>query len=118
MKKLMIIPLLAIVMTACNSNSNPYDVDTETLDKVQKKVTESFMPKSIKENYEKENIIITHVCQAEHDLDRENVDYIFQYKTDDDEYESEVALYKDENRIGSTGQYTSVEGTCEEVNYQ
>ena len=118
MKKLMIIPFLAILMTACNSNSTPYELDTETLDKVQTKVSESFMPKSIIDNYEKENIIITHICEAEHDLDHENVDYIFQYKTDDDEYESEVALYKDENEVGTTGQYKPIEGTCEEINYQ
>lgn len=118
MKKLMIIPCLAIVMTACNSNSTPYDVDTETLNKVQTEVAESFLPKSIRDNYEKENIIITNVCEAEHDMGYENVDYIFQYKTDDDEHESEVAIYKDENRVGTSGQYYPSEGTCEEVNYQ
>lgn len=118
MKKLITIPVLAILMTGCSSNSNPYDIEDETLDSVQQEVAESFMPKSIIDDYEKENIIVTHICQAEHDLGHENVDYIFQYKTDDNEYESEVAIYKDEDRVGTPGQYKAIEGTCEEVNYQ
>src|SRR5699024_7584412 len=114
MKRLMIIPFLAIVLTACNSNSTPYDIDTETLDYVQENVAQSFMPKSIIDNYDKENIIITNVCQAEHDMGHENVDYIFQYKTDEEEYEREVALYKDKNRVDRSGQYKTIEGNSKE----
>lgn len=118
MKKLIIIPVLAIVLTACQNNSNPYEIEDETLDFVQESVSNSFMPKSIIDDYEKENIIINSVCEATHDLGHENVDFIFQYTTDDNEYESEVALYKYENRIGTTGEYYAVEGSCEEVSYQ
>lgn len=118
MKKIMIITTMVLVLSACQNNSNPYEIEDETLDFVQENVSNSFMPKSIIDDYEKENIIINSVCQATHDLGHENVDFIFQYSTDDDEYESEVALYKDENKVGRPGQYYAVEGSCEEVNYQ
>lgn len=118
MKKLIVVPVLALVMTACGSNANPYDVSDETLDKVQTRVAESFLPKSIIDDYKKEDIIITNICKAEHPFGNENVDYIYKYKTDDDEYESEVAIYKDDNKVGTGGQYKEIEDTCESVDYQ
>lgn len=118
MKKIIIIPLFVLIVSACNNNSIPYEVDTETLDYVQERVSESFMPISISDDYEKENIIITNICQAEHPMGHDNVDYIFQYTTDDNEYESDVAIYEDENEVGKPGQYEVIDGTCEAVNYQ
>lgn len=109
---------LILMLAACGSNANPYDISDETLDKVQTKVAESFLPKSIIDDYKKEDIIITNICKAEHPLGNENVDYIYQYKTDDDEYESEVAIYKDDNKVGTGGQYKEIEDTCESVNYE
>ncbi|GAA3713167.1 hypothetical protein GCM10022378_00080 [Salinicoccus jeotgali] len=118
MKKLIVVPVLALVMTACGSNANPYDISDETLDKVQTRVAESFLPKSIIDDYKKEDIIITNICKAEHPLGNENVDYIYQYKTDDDEYESEIGIFKTDDKVKRLGQYEIVEGTCESVNYQ
>lgn len=118
MKKMIIIPLILIFVTACSSNSNPYEIDTKKLDNAQKRISETFLPKSIIDEYEKEDIIITQVCEAQNELERENVDYIFKYMTVDEEYESEVAHYIEENEVDRPGKYSPIEETCEVYNYQ
>lgn len=116
MKKLFSITLFLMLLTAC-SNDNPYDIPEETLDNVQSQIADTFLPKSIGGDYDAENIIIRNVCEAEHPMGNDNVDYIFEYHTDDDEYSSDIALYTD-GEINLGGQYEPVEGTCEEYNYQ
>lgn len=116
--KLIICFSLILILAACGSNKNPYDISDDTLDQVQTRVADVFMPKSIIDNYKKEDIIITNICKAEHPFEYDNVDYIFQFKTADDEYEHEVAIYKDDNKVGTGGQYKEIEGTCKPVNYQ
>lgn len=118
MKKIILIPLILIFITACSSNSNPYEIDTAILDNAQKTISETFLPKSIIDEYSEEDIIITHVCEAQNELERENVDYIFKYKTADNEYESEVAHFIEENEVDRPGKYSAIEDTCEEYNYQ
>lgn len=52
-------------------------------------------------------ILLPHVCEAQNELERENVDYIFKYKTADNEYESEVAHFIEENEVDRPGKYTT-----------
>lgn len=121
MKKLIVLSLSLITLTACNNNSqanDPFDLSTETLENVQERISETYLPKSIIDDYEQENIIITNVCEAEHLQDHDNVDYIFMYKTDDNEYENEVALFSDGEVKRTGASYSVAEETCEEYNFQ
>lgn len=116
MKKLFFVPFFLILFTAC-SNDNPYDIPEDTLNNVQEQIADTYLPQSIGGDYEAENIIIRNVCEAEHPMENDNVDYIFEYSTDDDEYSSDIALYSD-GEINHGAQYEPVDGTCEEYQYQ
>jgi len=116
MKKLVAVTLMFVLLAACGNN-NPYDIPEETLSNVQSQIAETYLPKSLSDDYEAENIVIRNVCEAKHPMGNDNADYVFEYNTEDDEHSSDVVLYSD-GEIGTGGQYEAAEGSCEEYQYQ